>query len=167
MTRRFRALWLPALAVTLVAQAILSLVIFAGVRPLTILLDWKVFHSHHPLQFYVPFLLALPVIAAAGASWSRRRGGTPRGAALVALFPAIAAFGLIVVVMTPLDLPFDVVIRASHGVEHTFCGTAWALVSMVLAPGLALALGLLVEAVWWRHVPQIESRAVQSEPGRA
>jgi hypothetical protein len=166
MTRRFRALWLPALAVTLAAQATLSLVIYAGVRPLTILLDWHVFHSHHPLQFYVPFLVALPAIAAAGASWSRRQGVTPRDAAVAAMFPAIAALGL-AIIATPLDILVDVVIQRSHSVEHTFCGTAWALVSMVLAPGLGLALGLLVEAAWWRHVPQLESRAGQSEPGRA
>jgi len=150
MTGGFRALWLPGLATTLVAQATLSLVILAGVRPLTILLDWHVFHPHHPLQFYVPFLLALPAVAAAGSLWSRRQGGTPREAALVALFPAIAVLGLILVVMTPLDILFDVVLRGSHTVEHTFCGTAWALVSMVLAPGVALALGLLPAATRWR-----------------
>jgi uncharacterized membrane-anchored protein len=95
MTRRFRALWLPGLAVTLAAQATLYLVILAAVRPWTILLDWYVFHSHHPLQFYFPFLLTLPVVAAAGALWSRRQGGNPREAALVALFPAITALGLL------------------------------------------------------------------------
>ena len=166
MTRRVRALWLPAVAVTLVAEATLYLVMRSGYRPWTILLDWHVFHSHHPLQFFVPWLLALPSVAAAGACWSRRQGGTPREAALVALFPAIAAFGLIAD-STPQDVLFDVVIRRSHTLEHTFCGTAWGLVSFALAPGLALALGLLVEAVWWRHVPQLESRAGQSEPGRA
>jgi hypothetical protein len=167
MTRRFRALWLPGLAVTLAAQATLYLVILAGVRPWTILLDWYVFHSHHPLQFYVPFLLALPTVAATGSLWSRRQGGSPREVALVALFPAIAALGLILVVMTPLDILVDVVLRGSHTVEHTFCGTAWALVSMVLAPGVALALGFLAALVWWHHAPRAGARVGQPEAGRA
>jgi hypothetical protein len=166
MSRRVRALWLPAVAATLVAEATLYLVMRSGYRPWTILLDWHVFHSHHPLQFYVPWLLLLPFVGAAGASWSRREGGTPREAAVAAVFPAIAAFGLIVV-STPLDILVDVVIQRSHTLEHTFCGTAWALVSFVLAPGLALALGLLVAVVWWRHAPQAGARAGHPEAGRA
>jgi hypothetical protein len=167
MTRRTRALWLPAVAVTLAAEAALYLVIRTGYRPWTVLLDWYVFHAqHHPLQFYVPWLAALPFIAAAAALWSRHQGGTPREAAVAALFPAIAALGL-AIVATPLDVLVDVVIRRGHSVEHSLCGTAWVLVSFVLAPGLALALGLLVAAVWWRHAPRAGSRAVQPEAGRA
>lgn len=164
MTRRVRALWLPALTVTLVAEVTLYLVMRSGYRPWTISLDWHVFHSHHPLQFYVPWLAALPLVGAAAALWSRRQGGTPREAAVAAMFPAIAAFGLIVL-STPLDVLVDVVIQHSHTLEHTFCGTAWALVSFALAPGLALALGLLVATRW--HRTQAGSRAGQLVAGRA
>jgi hypothetical protein len=164
MTRRVRALWLPAVAVTLVAEAALYLVMRTGYRPWTIPLDWYVFHAqHHPLQFFVPWLLALPFVAAAGATWSRRLGGTPREAALAAMFPAIAALGL-AIIATPLDILVDVVIRRSHALEHTFCGTAWGLVSFVLAPGIALALGLLVVAVSWHRAPAAGPRADGSRP---
>jgi hypothetical protein len=163
MTRRVRALWLPAVTVTLVAEAALFLVMRSGYRPWTIPLDWHVFHSHHPLQFYVPWLLALPVIGAAGALWSRRQRGTPREAAVAAMFPAIAALGLITV-STPLDVLVDVVIQHSHTVEHTFCGTAWALVSFALAPGVALALGLLVATRWHRTRGRLGSWPVGSRP---
>jgi hypothetical protein len=166
MNRRVRALWLPAVAVTLLAEATLYLVMRSGDRPWTIPLDWHVFHSHHPLQFYVPWLLLLPFIGAAGASWSRREGGTRREAAAAAAFPAIAAFGLIVV-STPLDILVDVVIRRGHTLEHTFCGTAWALVSFVLAPGLALAPGLLGAAVWWHQAPRPGARGGHPEASRA
>jgi len=161
MSRRVRALWLPAVATTLLAEVGLYLVIRAGFRPWTICLDWHVFHSHHPLQFYIPWLLTLPVVGAAGAALSRRQGGTPRETALAAMFPAIAAFGLITV-STPLDILVDVVIQGNHSVEHTFCGTAWGLVSFVLAPGLALALGLLVAATRWHHAPGAGSRTEQA-----
>lgn len=166
MTRRARALWLPAVAVTLAAEAILYLVMRSGCRPWTIHLDWHVFHSHHPLQFYVPWLAALPLVGAAAALWSRRQGATPREAAVAAMFPAIAALGL-TIIATPLDILVDVVIEQSHTLEHTFCGTAWALVSFVLAPGVALALGLLAAVVRWHRAPEPGPRAGQMEAGRA
>jgi len=144
-----RALWLPALLTTLLAEVGLSLVTLVGIRPWTILLDWHVFHSHHPLQFYVPWLAALSLVAAAAALWSRRQGGTPREAAVVAMSPVIAALAL-VAVATPMDVLIDVVVLSKHSAEHSFCGTAWLLVSFVLAPGLALALGLLVATRWHR-----------------
>jgi hypothetical protein len=149
MTRRFRALWLPALATTVAAEATLYLVMGSGYRPWTIPLDWYAFHAHHPLQFYVPWLVVLPFIAAAGALWSRRQGGTSREAALVAMFPAFAALWL-TILATPIDLLVDVVLEYKHSPAHSFCGTAWLLVSFVLAPGAALALGLLGAARWHR-----------------
>ena len=142
MTRRVRAVWMPAVVTMFLAQLSLYLAIRAGIWTWSILLEWHVFHSHHPLQFFIPWLLALPVIGAAGALWSRGQGGTPRESAFVALFPALAALSL-VIVSTPVDLIVDVVIKHSHSPEHTFCGTAWALVSFVLAPGVALSLGLV------------------------
>jgi hypothetical protein len=141
LSRRVRAIWLPAVATTLLSEVSLYAVIRAGVSPWTVLLDWHVFHAHHPLQFYIPWLLALLVVGAAGAAWSRSQGGTVRQTVVVALFPAIAALGL-VVVSTIGDIIVEVG-GGAHSAEHTFCGTAWAFVSFVLAPGLALSLGLL------------------------
>lgn len=148
-TRRARALWLPAVTTTLLTEVALYLVMRAGFRPWTIPLDWHVFHSHHPLQFYVPWLLVLPFVGAAGAAWSHGQGGTLREAALAAMFPALAALWL-TILATPIDLLIDVVLEGNHSPAHSFCGTAWLLVSFVLAPGLALALGLLVATRWHR-----------------
>lgn len=150
MTRRVRVVWLPAVAATLVVELSVHMVQLAGIRPWAIALDWHVFHAHHPLLFYVPFLLTLPVIGAASATWSRAHGGTAREAAFVALFPAFAALWLIIVA-TPFDLLVDVVVRRIHGTEHTFCGVAFMLVSMVLTPGLALSLGLPIAALLRRR----------------
>jgi hypothetical protein len=163
MTRRVRALWLPAVATTLVADVSLNLVTLAGIRPWTIPVDWHMFHSHHPLQFFVAWLLVLPFIAAAGAVWSRRHGGTAREAAVAAMFPALATLWL-TTLATPLDLLVDVV-GGNHSAEHTFCGTAWFLVSFVLAPGVALAPGLLLATRW--HRTPARSRAGELEALRA
>ncbi len=149
MTRRVQVLWLPAVASIVVAEALLFLLTWSGARPWTIPVDWHVFHSHHPLQFYVPWLVALPFVAAASARWSRARGGNPSEAAKVALAPAVAALGL-TIAATPIDLLVDVV-GGRHPAEHTFCGTAWLLLSFVLAPGVALAVGLAATALWRRR----------------
>ena len=149
MTRRGQVLWVPAVASILTAEVLLFLLTWAGARPWTIPLDWLVFHSHHPLQLYVPWLAALPFIAAAASRWSRARGGTPSEAAQVALAPAVAALGL-GIAATPIDLVVDVA-GGRHAAEHTFCGTAWLLVSFVLAPAVALAVGGLAAALWPRR----------------
>ncbi len=149
MTRRVQVLWFPAVASIVAAEVLLFLLTRSGARPLTIPLDWHVLHSHHPLQFYVPWLAALPFVAAASWRWSRARGGTPSEAAKVALAPAVAALGL-GIAATPIDLLVDVV-GGRHAAEHTFCGTAWLMVSFVLAPGIALAVGLLAAALWGRR----------------
>jgi hypothetical protein len=60
MTRRVQVLWLPAVASILAAEVTLFPLTWSGTRPGAILLDWHVFHSHHPLQFYVPWLLGRP-----------------------------------------------------------------------------------------------------------
>lgn len=166
MSRRVRVLWLPAVAMTVLAEAVLYLVMRSGYRPWTIPLDWHMFHSHHPLQFYVPWLLLLPFLGAAAALWSGRQGGTPREAALAAMFPAIAALAL-ATIATPLDVLVDGVIQRNHAVEHSLCGTAWILASFVLAPGLALALGLLAATAWGHRTPRVGAKAVRPEAGRA
>jgi Na+-translocating ferredoxin:NAD+ oxidoreductase RnfE subunit len=80
MTRRVRALWLPALTVTLVAEVTLYLVMRSGYRPWTTPLDWHVFHSHHPLLL-ASFVLAPGAALALGlfaaTVWERhaRRAG--------------------------------------------------------------------------------------------
>ncbi len=149
MGRRVRVLWVPAVASILAAEGLLFLHTWAGARPWTIPLDWHVFHSHHPLQFYLTWLAALPFVAGAASRWSRARGGTPAEAVEVALAPAVAALAL-GIAATPVDLLVDVV-GGRHAAEHTFCGTAWLLVSFVLAPGVALAVGLLAVALWPRR----------------
>lgn len=157
MTRRVQVLWLPAVASILAAEVILFLLTWAGTRPWTIPLDWHFIHSHHPLQFYVPWLVALPLVASASALWSRRRGGTRWEATKVAMAPAVAALGL-AMLATPIDLLVDVA-GGRHAAEHTFCGTAWLLVSFVLAPGVALAVGLLGAVVWRRRAGAAGSTA--------
>ena len=146
MTDRIRAVWLPGLAAVLVAEGSLYLLQQAGVRPLTFFLDW-----HHPLQFYVSWLLLLPLVGAVAALWSRRAGGTSRQRVLAAAMPALAELGLIIF-GTVVDIIGDVG-GGRHSIWHTFCGTGSFSVSRMLVPGLALLLGaapFVSRLILWR-----------------
>jgi hypothetical protein len=135
---------LPGLAAVFVAEVSLYLLMRAGIEPWTIMLDWN-----HPLQFYIPWLLALPVLGAGAALWSRRQGGTPRELVLAAIFPAIAELGLIAF-GTVSDLIVDVG-GGYHSIWGTFSGTGSFSISRVLVPGFALFVGALPVVRRWRH----------------
>lgn len=133
---RVRTLWLPGLVLFLASMGLLGLLIWAGVRPLTFFLNW-----HHPLQFYVPWLVVLPVLGAVGAYWSRRAGGGTRTRLLASVFPVLPLAGMAVVGLLA-DLIVDVG-GGRHSVWHTLCGAGYLVVCWLLVPGAALLLGAL------------------------
>jgi hypothetical protein len=134
MNNRTKCIWLPGLVMLTVSMGMLRALISAGFRPLTFFPNW-----HHPLQFYTPWLLALPILGALGASWSQRGGGGRKARVLAATFPAIALAGFGLVALAA-DLVVDVW-GGRHSVWHTLCGLGSFLLCWVLAPGLALLAG--------------------------
>ncbi len=136
MTRRARVVGLPGLVALLVTASGLALVQGAGIEPVTTRLDW-----HHPLQFYLPWLLALPLVGGATALWSRTVTGTPPEIAAAALVPAMAEAGF-QAIATVADLAGDVA-TGHHSVWHTLCGLASFSISRLLAPAVLLATGAL------------------------
>lgn len=143
MSNRVRTVWLPGLAAVIVAEGSLYVLQHSGLRPMTLFLDW-----HHPLQFYLPWLLGLPLVGAIVAGWSRREGGTPRQMIMAATMPALAEIALIVF-GTVVDIIGDVG-GGHHSIWHTFCGTGSFSVSRVLAPGVALVLGAAPFVSGWK-----------------
>jgi len=137
VNNRVSALWLPGLVVLSVSMGLLMVLIRAGLRPLTFCLDW-----HHPLQFYVPWLLTLPLFGALGAYWSLRAGGGTRRRLLAGVFPVVAMAASFVVLL-PIEIIGDVVVGGRHFIWHSFCGFGSFMVSWVLFPGAALLLGAL------------------------
>jgi hypothetical protein len=71
--------------------------------------------------------------------------------------PAVAsilAAEMLLLVLTAVATLIDLVVDVGggrHAAEHTFCGTAWVLVSFVLAPAVALVVGLLAAVLWDRR----------------
>jgi hypothetical protein len=136
MSPRVRTVLIPGLAAVVVAEVSLYLIQRLGVRPITLLLDW-----HHPLQFYIPWLLGLPLVGALAALWSRRQGGTPRQVLMAATMPALGELAFMVLILTPPDVLGDVVIGRHHSIWHSLCGTGSFTISRVMVPAVALSIG--------------------------
>lgn len=133
MNDRTRTLWLPGLVSLTAAMGMLMLMNRLGIKP-TIL--W--YRSRFALEFYLPWLLCLPLFGGLGAYLSRRSLGQFKMRLAAALFPAIAIFGLFCFGITTS------LMVERRMVWHAFPG-AFALMvfTWVLLPGAALALGAL------------------------
>jgi hypothetical protein len=131
MTHRLKALWLPGLGVSVAAMALL-LAVSASRGGVGVRIVWH--PPHPPIFFYWPWLLALPLLGAAGSAWSSRNGGDHRERLLVALFPALAFLALF-----PLPLVVVLATDAARGIRLLVLMAY--LVNWVLLPGVALLLG--------------------------
>jgi hypothetical protein len=85
MDERVKQIWIPSLVTLLSAGIALALLIWAGTQPVIL----------HPggarsVISYIPWLLGLPLIGAAGGYLSRRANGTGWRAYLAGTFPALA-----------------------------------------------------------------------------
>jgi hypothetical protein len=132
---RVRQIWVPSLVTLLASFSLMALVIRAGIQPI-------VSHAGGPrgIILYLPWLLLLPVIGAAGAYLSRRAQGSGWRVYLAGAFPALA-----ILVALLFTLPFRLVIDPY--VVHDF--QLRALVSIFLSwtilPGIALCVGVALE----------------------
>jgi hypothetical protein len=131
--QRIRTLWLPGLVTTAVAMALLNAGMRAGIQPRMVWFSAGVF-----IQFYVPWLIVLPLVGAWGAYWSRSHGGSVAVRATAALFTAVTTASIFMFAM-PLAVLVD------RHVPWSTVSAAWAtsMVGWVLVPGAALFLGAL------------------------
>lgn len=131
VTRRLRTLWLPGLAVSVAAQGLLLALGELGV-------GGKVVYPPQPLVFFCwPWLLALPLLGAAGAAWSRRQGGSRLERLLVAVFPVLAPWAVLFPVGAARILSLD--IPTSEKLLVLLVGG----LNWVMLPAVALFLGAL------------------------
>lgn len=133
MNERTRFVWIPGLAVFALTGVFLMVVQRAGLRPTAAWLDPRI-----PLLFYWPWLVALPVIGAIGAYWSRRAGGRFSFRILAGVFPIVPFLALLV-----LSFPLALVIDRQVPLNLKFVAWAMYMLNWVLIPGGALLLGTL------------------------
>jgi hypothetical protein len=133
MERRLRTLWLPGLAVSVAAQGLLLALgeLGAGGK--------AVWHPPQPpVLFCWPWLLALPLLGAAGAAWSRRQGGNRLERVLVAVIPVLAPWAVLFPVGAARVLSLDIPTS-----EKLLLLLVTVLLNWVVLPGVALLLGAL------------------------
>jgi hypothetical protein len=134
---RVRQIWVPSLVTLLASFGLMAVLIRAGIQPI-------VSHAGEPrgVILYLPWLLVLPLIGAAGAYLSRRAQGSGWRVYLAGAFPALAILGVFLLI-----LPFRLAIDPY--VVHDF--ELGALVSVILSwtvlPGIALCIGVLLEGL--------------------
>jgi len=131
MNYRTKVLWLPAFCTFTLSMLLLALLQITGFRPRFYWLDRGLF-----IPFYVPWLLALPIIGAVAAFWLQRAGGRVSHRVFVSLAPPIIWLG-IMLIMLLLALVIDRHVPFSFKLEGLLTYT----VAWVLAPSLALFLG--------------------------
>ncbi len=137
MRDRLQNFWLPGLATGVLAAYLLTFMQKLGMRPIVI------FTYNTQIVLYLPWLIALPVVGAMGAYWSRQKGGNPSVRLLTAIFPSLA-----------LAVPSCVMMLGTVGAAFFYPGTVERLSFLaaafplfvgvwMVAPGAALALGAL------------------------
>jgi hypothetical protein len=142
MNQRTKSVLLPGLAMLFLYAYILRLVIQAGLEPRIVWVGQRVPMLNYtglPLTLYIPWLVALPLIGALGAWWSRQLGGGRWERLLAGLFPIVSLLALLAI-----SLLLSFVIDPHVPIEVKFAALAMYLFSWVIIPGAGLLLGTLL-----------------------
>ena len=137
MADRVKQLWIPSLLSLLISWTILALILWVGMRPL-------VWHEGPPWSVivYVPWLMLLPFVGAAGAYFSRRAQWTGWRVYFAGAFPALAMACVILMI-----LPFSFIVDPKVVPGLRFASMAAATVSWVVLPGVALCIGVALQGM--------------------
>ena len=137
MHDRVKQIWLPSLITLLSSWVVLALLLWAGTRPV-------ISHPGEPrsLILYVPWLLLLPLIGAAGGYLSRRAQGVGWRVYVAGLFPALAMGAVLLV-----TFPFAFVINPQVVPGFKIISLAAVTVSWVVLPGIALCAGVALQGL--------------------
>lgn len=133
MNRRARAFWLPGLFSCLFCFSLLKAMVFAGLEPRFVWLAPAM-----GVAFYIPWFVALIVVGALAAWWSRRAGGAVRERLEAALLPSLA-MTILFTVLFAISLPFE----HHHSLGWMVVAYLVMLLAWAVLPGAGLLLGAL------------------------
>jgi hypothetical protein len=146
MNHRTKSVWLPGFVTGALAWGLYRLLELLGVHPRILAV------TSPPLMFFLPWMLALPLLGALGAFGSRRAGGNLREMVLAGMFPVLAMTVLLVVLM-PVGLTIQAIVGKPTPLSLVLSGFVNMLLGWVVIPGAALLLGVLCIAVLRRQAP--------------
>ncbi len=161
LTYRAKILWLPALGALTLSSSLLALFQFSGLVPRFHWLSSGMSGGSY-YTFYIPWLIAMPVVGAISALWSQRAGGKTIHRLLAALAPPIGMLGTFLILPFITLLIYTLIrLFSSRGLHTPFpihaapmmTGIFVLVVSWVLLP----AAGLLLGAVPFLRKPQSQS----------
>ena len=135
MRDRVSQIWVPGLVTLVSSWGMLAILIWADVRPVT----W---HAGEPrgVILYLPWLLVLPLIGAAGGYMSRRALGARWRVYLAGTFPVVA-IGTIFLLL----FPFAFIVDPQVVPFFKFASLLANIVSWVILPGTALCIGVVLQ----------------------
>jgi hypothetical protein len=135
MIDRVMQIWLPSLATLVSSWGVLALFIWT-----------EVITHREPrgVVLFMPWLLLLPAIGAAGGYLCRRAGGTGWRVYLAGTFPALAG-AIVFLVVLPFAFAWGIDAKAVPG--FTFTAVAPAVANSVILPGLALYAGVVLQGL--------------------
>src|SRR5271155_5336954 len=135
---RVKQIWIPSLLTLFTAWTMLALLMIAGLRPLV----WYTGGVRYFI-LYVPWLLLLPFIGAAGAYLSRRAKATGWRVYFSGAFPAVA-----IAIVFLLIMPFRLVVDPYVVHDFEWAGLASMTFNWVIIPGIALSFGVAFQGFW-------------------
>ena len=157
MTPRTGRLWFPSLVTLLVTMTLPPLLERFGLNPQFLLLRER--HGQtYVFTAYTVWLLLLPFVGALGAYLSSRSGGTRLAIIVSGVFPALALFAVLLVVvpfMGFLEHGLEVNARSVfHALTFEPFGRLGVVAGWVLVPGTCLLIGVQAYLVISRQLAQ-------------
>ena len=145
MTPRTNQLWLPSLATLLLAMIMLPILERLGLNPHFFFLHGPR-GQEHAFPVYTAWLMLLPFVGALGAYLSSRAGGTRRAIIVSGIFPALAFFVVLLLVMPFMGfLEHGLAVNARsvfHSLMDEPFGRLGVMAGWVLVPGACLFIGV-------------------------
>lgn len=153
MKKRVYQLWIPGFLTLILSMLFLSTLHWLGVHPRLI---WS---GPNAILFYAPWLLALPVFGALGASLSSRAGGSPGTVLFVSAFPVLA-LTMAFLSMFPIGWVVEWIIGRPIDFSTVAPGILRDWIGWLLLPGAALFLGGLLVQLLFNPRPSTQSKVV-------
>ena len=157
MTPRASRLLLPSLVTLLIAMTMIPVLESLGLNPVFFFMR----RSHGQEQafpVYTAWLMLLPFVGALGAYLSSRAGGTRRAAIVCGVFPALAFFAILLLVMPYMEILEHRLEPSARSVFHSLTsepfGRLAVIAGWVLVPGACLLIGVQAYLLISRRLAQ-------------
>jgi hypothetical protein len=147
MNYRTKVFWLPSMCALAISSGLLAVFQHVGLAPRFYWLSGEPGTYHPYFFFYVPWLIALPVVGAGAAFWSQLAGGKALHRMLAALAPSIGMLGFFLIFVPFIAWPIGLVLMVHYHMHISFSLTGHSLVEFIIGFLVLLANWVLLPAI--------------------